>query len=182
MPGWINIANLFTLLRLALAPLVVRAILQGSHLLALVLFIIAGLTDVIDGALARGFGLVTQTGTYLDPIADKCLLSGIFLALGSSGIVPWWFVAVVFGRDLYIAIGVLGFLSLTKVRTFPPSVWGKASTFIQICTAVIWMARNILQAPVLDALASAMLWVCAVFTIWSGFDYTLRGIQLTRAH
>ena|ERR1051326_909372 len=182
MSGWINLANLFTLLRLALAPVIVWAILQGSHLLALVLFVFAGFTDVIDGALARGFGQVTQWGAYLDPIADKCLLSGIFLALGSSGIVPWWFVAVVFGRDLFILLGVLGFLSLTKVRAFPPSVWGKASTFIQICTAVVWMTRNTLHSPVLDALASGMLWVCAVFTIWSGFDYTLRGIQLTRAH
>jgi cardiolipin synthase len=182
MPVWINIANLFTLLRLALVPFVVRAILQGNHLLALVLFIAAGFTDVIDGALARGFSLVTQTGAYLDPLADKCLLSGIFLALGSSGIIPWWFVAVVFGRDLYILVGVLGFLSLTKVRKFPPSIWGKASTFVQISTAVVWLTRNILNGPVLDALSSAMLWVCAVFTVWSGLDYTRRGIQLTRAH
>src|SRR6266700_1002983 len=132
MPGWINIANLFTLLRLGLVPFVVAAILQGSHLLALGLFIAAGLTDAIDGALARGFGLATQSGAYLDPFADKCLLSGIFLALGSSGIIPWWFVTVVLGRDLYILIGVLGILALTKVRKFPPSVWGKASTFVQI--------------------------------------------------
>jgi len=182
MPGWINLANLFTLLRLGLVPFVVRAILQGDHLLALGLFIAAGLTDVIDGAVARGFSLATQSGAYLDPIADKCLLSGIFLALGSAGIVPWWFVGVVFGRDLYILIGVLAFLSLTKIRKFPPSVWGKASTFVQISTAVVWMARNILNVPVLDALSSAMLWVCAGFTIWSGLDYTLRGIQLIRAH
>jgi len=182
MPGWINLANLLTLLRIGLVPFVVRAILQGNHLAALGLFIAAGLTDVIDGAVARGFSLATQSGAYLDPIADKCLLSGIFLAMGSAGIVPWWFVGVVFGRDLYILIGVLAFLSLTKIRKFPPSVWGKASTFVQISTAVVWMARNILNVPVLDALSSAMLWVCAGFTIWSGLDYTLRGIQLIRAH
>jgi cardiolipin synthase len=182
MPGWINIANLFTLLRLGMVPFVVLAILQGHHLVALVLFIAAGLTDVIDGAVARGFGLVSQSGAYLDPIADKCLLSGIFLALGSSGKVPWWFVAVVFGRDLYILVGVMGFLALTKVRKFPPTIWGKASTFVQISTAVVWLVRNILNIPELHALSSAMLWVCVVFTIWSGLDYTRRGIQLIRAH
>src|SRR5450432_401735 len=182
MPGWANIANLFTLLRLGLVPFVVLAILQGNHLVALVLFIAAGLTDVIDGALARGFSLVTQSGAYLDPIADKCLLCGIVLALGSSGIFPWWFVAIVFGRDLYILVGVLGFLALTNVRKFPPSIWGKASTFVQISTAVVWMTRNILNVPVLVVLSSAMLWVCAVFTIWSGLVYTLRGIQSMRAH
>src|SRR5476649_1891991 len=99
MPAWVNLANLFTLLRLALVPFVIRAILEGSHRTALVLCVVAGFTDIIDGAIARGLGLASQTGAYLDPIADKCLLSGIFLALGSSGIVPWWFVAVVFGRS-----------------------------------------------------------------------------------
>jgi cardiolipin synthase len=180
MPGWLNIANLFTLLRLALVPFVIRAILNGNHLAALVLCVIAGFTDVFDGAIARGFGVASQTGAYLDPIADKCLLSGIFLALGSSGIVPWWFVAVVFGRDVYILAGVLAFIGLTKIRKFPPSIWGKACTFVQISTAVVWMTRNILNLPVLDAISSAMLWVCAVFTIWSGIHYTLRGIEMLR--
>ena len=67
----------------------------------------AALTDVIDGALARSYGLASQVGAYLDPIADKCLLSGIFLALGATGTVPWWFVAVVFGRDIYILLAVV---------------------------------------------------------------------------
>lgn len=182
MPSWVNIANLFTFLRLALVPFVVRAILQGNHLQALVLCVIAAFTDILDGAFARGFSLASQTGAYLDPIADKCLLSGVFLALGSSGIVPWWFVAVVFGRDVYILVGVVAFIALTKVRKFPPSIWGKACTFVQISTAVVWMTRNILNLPVLDALSSAMLWVCAAFTIWSGLDYTLRGIQMLRTH
>jgi len=182
MPAWVNLANSFTLLRLALVPFVIRAILQGSHLTALALSVVAGFTDIIDGAIARGLGLASQTGAYLDPIADKCLLSGIFLALGSSGIVPWWFVAVVFGRDVYILVGVLAFIGLTRIRKFPPSIWGKACTFMQISTAVVWMTRNILNLTVLDALSSAMLWVCAVFTIWSGVHYTLRGIQMLRTN
>jgi cardiolipin synthase len=182
MPAWVNIANLFTFLRLALVPFVVRAILHGNHLVALVLCVVAGLTDVLDGALARSFNLASQTGAYLDPVADKCLLSGIFLALGSSGIVPWWFVAVVFGRDVYILVGVLAFIGLTKIRKFPPSIWGKACTFVQISTAVVWMTRNIMNVPVLDALSSGMLWVCAIFTIGSGLHYTMRGIQMLRTH
>jgi cardiolipin synthase (CMP-forming) len=182
MPDWVNLANLFTLLRLALVPFVIRAILQGSHVTALVLCVVAGLTDIVDGAVARGLDLASSTGAYLDPIADKCLLSGIFLALGSSGLVPWWFVAVVFGRDVYILAGVLVFIGLTRIRKFPPSIWGKACTFVQISTAVLWMTRNILNLPVLDALCSAMLWVCAAFTIWSGVHYTMRGIQMLRTH
>ena len=164
-----------------MAPFIVRDIILGLHSRALTLFFLAAFTDVIDGAVARAQG-TTQTGAYLDPIADKVLLSGVFLALGAAEIVPWWFVGIVFGRDLLILIGVLAVMALTKVRKFPPSRWGKLSTFVQIVTAICWMTRNAWPGPVLDAISSAMLWICAAFTIWSGVHYTLRGIQTWRAH
>lgn len=181
MPRWLNLANLFTLLRLVLVPYIISAILDGRHGQALGLFFAAALTDVIDGTLARGYGLATQAGAYLDPIADKCLLSGIFIALGASGSVPWWFVAVVFGRDLYLLLAVIAVMALTNVRSFPPSRWGKISTFVQIATALAWMVKNIWPGPVWHALASAMLWVCVAFTLWSGIHYTLHGTQTLRA-
>ncbi len=162
MPRWFNLANFFTLLRLVLVPYVVLAILDAQHGKALVLFFAAALTDVIDGALARSYALESQVGAYLDPIADKCLLSGIFLALGSIGAVPWWFVALVFGRDIYILLAVVGILALTKVRKFPPSRWGKLSTFFQISAAVVWMVRNAWPGPagnVPSALPS--FWICS---------------------
>ena len=181
MPRWINLANLFTLLRLAMVPFIIRDIIHGLNFRALTLFFIAALTDVIDGALARSVSGTTQAGAYLDPIADKCLMSGVFLALGASEAVPWWFVGVVFGRDLLILIGVLAVMGFTKVRKFPPSRWGKLSTFVQIVTAICWMTRNAWPVPVLDAISSVMLWVCAAFTIASGLDYTWRGLHLIRA-
>jgi cardiolipin synthase len=182
MPRWFNLANFFTLLRLILIPYVIGAILAGRHTRALELFFLAAVTDVIDGTLARSYGMSTQAGAYLDPIADKCLLSGIFLALGAVGTVPWWFVAVVLGRDVYILLAVVAVMALTKVRKFPPSRWGKISTFVQIATAVAWMVENIWPVPVLYAIATAMLWVCVVFTIWSGIHYTLRGTETSGAH
>ena len=121
MPRWFNLANFFTLLRIILVPFIVRDILAGRHTAALVLFVAAAVTDVLDGALARGYGLETKAGAYLDPIADKCLLNGIFLALGSSGLVPWWLVGIVFGRDLYILLAVAAILGFTKLRKFPPA-------------------------------------------------------------
>jgi cardiolipin synthase len=181
MPSWFNLANLFTLLRLILVPYIVGAILDGRHSRALELFFLAAVTDGIDGVLARTYGLATQVGAYLDPIADKCLLSGIFLALGATGSVPWWFVAVVLGRDMYILLAALAVMALTKVRKFPPSRWGKISTFVQIATAVTCMVENIWPGPVLHALSSAMLWVCVGFTLWTGIHYTLRGAQTLRA-
>jgi cardiolipin synthase len=181
MPRWLNLANLFTLSRLALTPLIVRDILDGRHTRALVFFFIAAWTDVIDGWLARSSRSDSQTGAYLDPIADKCLLSGIFLAFGAASIVPWWFVAIVFGRDLYLLLAVAAMLALTKVRKFPPSRWGKLSTFVQIACAITWMTRNVYPGPVLNGLASAMLWVSAAFTLWSGLHYTVAGARVLSA-
>jgi cardiolipin synthase len=180
MPHWFTLPNLLTLSRLVLTPFIAGDILNGRPGRALTLFLLAAVTDAIDGWLARISGSGTQFGAYLDPIADKVLMSGIFLALGAAGFVPWWFVAIVFGRDLYLLLAVAAMMSLTKVRKFPPSVWGKLSTFVQIATAVTWMTRNLGQVQVLDALASAMLWVCAVFTIFSGLHYTARAVRILR--
>jgi cardiolipin synthase len=181
MPRWLTLPNLFTLARLVMTPYVVQAIVDGRHGRALALFLAASVTDVVDGWLARISGTATQAGAYLDPIADKVLLSGVFLALGAAQLVPWWFVAVVFGRDLYLLVAAAAILTLTKVRKMPPSRWGKLSTFVQIATAVTWMTRNLLPSQVLDTLAAAMLWVCAGFTIWSGLHYTGRGIRVLRS-
>jgi cardiolipin synthase len=180
MPRWVP--NFFTVLRLVLVPAVIRAILLGQHALALVLFACAAATDVLDGAAARRFHLTSQFGAYLDPIADKALLSGVFLALAISGNIPQWLVIIVFGRDLYLLLAVALLLWLTPRRKFSPSSWGKASTFVQVVTAVAWMVRNMQHVPVLDTISSAMLGPCAAFTIGSGLHYTWRGIQLARAH
>ncbi|HKE26964.1 MAG TPA: CDP-alcohol phosphatidyltransferase family protein [Bryobacteraceae bacterium] len=181
MPSWLNLANCITLLRLVLVPFVITAILGGQHLRAAELFALAAVTDVLDGAAARRLRLASQTGAYLDPIADKCLLSGVFVALAAVESVPWWFVAVVFGRDLYILMAVGLMMAFTHIRKFPPSVWGKVCTFVQICAAVVWMARNIFTAAPLGGLSTAMLWISAAATVWSGIHYTWRGIQVLRA-
>src|SRR5215469_18742552 len=153
MPRWVNLPNLFTLLRLVLVPFIILAIIQGNHIWALVLFACAAITDIMDGATARHFGLTTQTGAYLDPIADKCLLSGVFLALAVAGLVPHWFVFIVFGRDVYLLLAAGCLLWLTSIRKFPPSVWGKLSTFVQVVTAAIWMIRNWASTPVLNSIS-----------------------------
>jgi len=182
MPAWVNLPNLLTLLRLFLTPVVVYYIVAGRYTLAASLFGVAAFTDILDGAAARGLRLTTQSGAYLDPIADKCLLSGVFLALAWAHLVPWWLVVLIFGRDIYILAGVAIVMAFTPLRRFPPSVWGKVSTFVQISTAVLWMARSIFATRVLDAISFAMLWPCVGFTIWSGVDYTWKGIQAYRKY
>jgi cardiolipin synthase len=169
----LNAANLLTLLRIVLVPFVILAILEDRHSLALALFAGAALTDILDGAVARRFRLATPAGAWLDPVADKCLLSGAFLALAAAGMMPWWLVGIVFGRDFYILAGAASVMLLTSVRKFPPSIWGKVSTFVQILTVVVSMAGD-------AGAARVMLWPCAAFTVWSGIHYTWRTIQVFR--
>lgn len=173
----LNAANSLTLLRLFFAPFVAIAILYGFHYRAIALFFLAGLTDVFDGMLARKMGETTQVGAYLDPIADKILLSAIYVSLGLAHAIPWWMVAVVFGRDLLI-LGMAAFgLLFTSIRKFPPSVWGKISTFFQISAALMVMcARAGLPAPVKLA-----VWLMVAATVWSGIHYAWRGITLLRS-
>ena len=182
LPAWVNLPNLLTLLRLLLVPAVVYLIVDGRYWAGGWLFGAAAFTDILDGAAARGLGLSTQTGAYLDPIADKCLLSGAYLALAWAHLVPWWLVGIIFGRDIFILLGVCLFMLFTPIRRFPPSIWGKVSTFVQICTAVIWIANVIFKTRVLAEVSSAMLWPCVGFTVWSGLDYTWKGIVAYRKY
>jgi cardiolipin synthase len=182
MPSWANLANLLTTLRIILVPFMIEAVVEHNHVRALVLFACAAATDGLDGIAARTTGSTTRLGAYLDPVADKCLLSGVFLALAAAGLVPVWFVAVIFGRDLYILAAVAFLLWVTPLRSFPPSIWGKASTFVQVVTATLWLAADATDASLLETLAGAMLWPCAAFTVWSGVHYTWRGLGLARTH
>ena len=122
-------------------------------------------------------GETTPTGAYLDPIADKILLSAIYVALGFAHAIPWWMVAVVFGRDVLI-LGMAAYgLLFTSIRKFPPSVWGKLSTFFQISAALMVMcSRAGFPAPVTLA-----VWLMVGATVWSGVHYAWRGIALLRS-
>jgi cardiolipin synthase len=149
-------------------------ILHGRDGRAIILLFAAGFTDVIDGFLARRFQISTRVGAYFDPIADKILLSVIYVSLGLAGAMPWWMVAVVFGRDVLI-LAMAGYgLLFPSLRKFAPSVWGKISTFLQIGAALIVLgARAGIPAPVTLAL-SLML----AATIVSGLHYIWRGMQM----
>ncbi|HUA21674.1 MAG TPA: CDP-alcohol phosphatidyltransferase family protein [Bryobacteraceae bacterium] len=172
-----NLPNLFTLARLVLAPFVAFDILHGHYALALVLFFLAGVSDAIDGFLARRLDQSSRVGAYFDPLADKILLTVIYISLGIAGAVPWWMVAVVFSRDVLI-LAMAGYgLLFTSVRAFPPSIWGKISTFLQIAAALVVMgARAGIPAPVGFA-----LWLMVAGTTVSGLLYVWTGISQLRA-
>jgi cardiolipin synthase len=177
-----GVPNLLTMARLLLAPFIFAAIVNGRHTLALALFACAALTDGLDGLLARRFGQITHVGAYLDPIADKVLLSGVYLSLAVAGSVPWWFVMVIFGRDLFLLASSGIALLFTGYRQFRPSVWGKASTLVQIACALAWMAQNAVNSPAVHALAAGLIWPTAALTVWSALHYSWRGFRVVRAH
>jgi cardiolipin synthase (CMP-forming) len=172
----LNLPNLVTLARLILAPFIAFDILHNNNSRAIVLLFAAGFTDVIDGYLARRLRESTRVGAYFDPIADKILLSVIYICLGVADAIPWWMVALVFGRDILILAMAAYGLAFTTLRKFPPSVWGKISTFFQIAAALVVMgARAGIPAPVVLA-----LYLMVFGTIVSGLHYVWRGIGMFR--
>jgi cardiolipin synthase (CMP-forming) len=130
-----HIPNVLTVLRLLATPVVVWLILQRDLPHALILFFCIGMTDTIDGTLARRFGWTSRFGQVMDPLADKTLLVTVFLTMGYAGYMPGWLVGTVLARDLAILSVALWLKRKGKVTEFPPSVFGKASTFVQLLTA-----------------------------------------------
>lgn len=181
MLRFFNPANLVTLLRLGLAPVVAILIFRGQHLAALILFFCAGMTDVLDGALARRYGGGTAAGAYLDPIVDKVLLSTVYVCLALYTPLPWWLVAIIFGRDILILLAAGVAMTFTTLRKFPPSRWGKLSTFLQLFTAGAWMVRDAWPTIYFDNIARFLVWPAAAATLWSGVHYAWRGLVRTNA-
>jgi cardiolipin synthase (CMP-forming) len=182
MPGFSSAANLLTAVRLFATPFIIGAIVQRHFSLAFGLFVLAAVTDALDGSVARHFHAESRLGAWLDPVADKVLMSGIFLALALAHIVPWWYVGIVFGRDLFI-LGAAGcFLLFTGVRQFPPSRWGKLSTFVQILTAGGWFLTAWSGSTALEFVSEWLLFASAAITVWSGADYARQALGRTRNH
>lgn len=173
-----NLANILTSVRLVLAPLAVLAILAQRFRLALAIFFLAAATDGLDGLAARRLNLQTRLGAYLDPIADKLLLSASYLALGACGAVPWWLVILIFARDFLILAMAGAALLLTAHRDFPPSVWGKISTCFQILAAVAALAKGAFAVARLPL--APFFWMAAAATVWSGAGYVWRGVSIAR--
>jgi len=122
-------------LRLLATPVVVWLILRRDLDTALVLFFCIGMTDTIDGTLARRFGWTSKFGQVVDPLADKTLLVTVFLTMGYAGYMPVWLVATVLLRDVAILAAALWLKRTGRLTEFPPSAFGKVSTFVQLITA-----------------------------------------------
>jgi cardiolipin synthase len=170
--GLTQLPNLLTAARLLAAPYILYLLWTGSYGLSIVWFSFASFSDVLDGFLARRFKAGSRLGALLDPIADKVLLSGSFLTLGLKGVIPFWLMILVLGRDLMILGFAIVALARRIRRDFPPSVWGKASTAAQIAYVLFVVGHEAAITPLI--VATILGWIAAALTLWSGIDYIRR--------
>jgi len=165
--------NQLTLLRMIFLPFIVINVVKHDFKWALALFILAGMSDGLDGLLARTLHQQTMLGQYLDPIADKLLMSTMFLVLSIEGMIPWKYTVVVFSRDVSILLisGVL--FMIAGLRDFRPSIFGKANTFAQV--AAIFFVLLLLVEPVRWVWIARTIFLRAtfIFTIVSAVHYAL---------
>lgn len=165
-----DIPNMITFLRLLLVPPIVGCLLLDQYGLALVLFVVAGVSDALDGFLAKRFGWTSRLGGLLDPIADKLLLVSCYLALTWQGLIPVWLTLVVIGRDLVILAGATVYHVLIERLEAAPSVISKLNTLSQLLLVVAVLfhyGAHILPAGWLDILIYSVL----ATTLLSGADY-----------
>ena len=149
-----NVPNQLTLLRLGFLPLFLILIIYDRYGWGLAVLLIAAITDGLDGLLARRLNQRTALGAYLDPIADKMLLSSSFLVLALKGKIHWWVTVVVMARDAILLTTAVVIILVAGYRRFPPSIFGKVTTFVQILLVFVVVTQAALPAAGLDPVQS----------------------------
>jgi cardiolipin synthase len=168
-----NIPNILTILRILLVPVFIVFVIDDNLLTALVIFIVAGITDGLDGFIARVFNQKTVIGTYLDPIADKMLLISAYLSLTIKGILPGWLSVIVVSRDIIILSGIAVISLMGKGIDVQPSILSKITTVFQIATIIIALF-SLKQYPIFWI---SLIILTTLFTIFSGLQYMYRGVK-----
>jgi cardiolipin synthase len=180
---FLNVPNLITLVRILLTPLFVFSLINGRRMTAFAVLVAAGITDLMDGFAARQLKQRTRVGLWLDPAADKLMVTAAFVALTVPALaapltLPVWLTAIVIGRDVVIAIGA-GIITLVRgPRIFPPSLAGKFCTVFQVLT--VWVTTFELAWGGAAAWLPALYLLTAALTCLSGALYAWRGIRMLR--
>lgn len=177
----LTLPNLLSLLRMGLVPAFIIAVLDGQSSRALWLFVVAGVTDALDGAIARWFNQQSLLGTYLDPIADKLLLTSAYVVLAFPNLnpgqaIPIWVTVLVLARDVLIVIVALVLYLAVGIKRFPPSWVGKLSTVFQVVAVGLVLLSGVFR----DAEPAALVCLYAVggLTLASGLHYVIRANRL----
>ncbi len=169
----LSVPNQLTFLRLAFLPFLIISIRYERYDWALGILVAAALTDALDGLLARRLRQKTAVGAYLDPIADKLLLSSSFLILAFEGKIRWWLAILVLGRDALMLIAAAVILLAVGYVAFPPSLWGKLATASQILMVFLVIVLAVFENPLLRLARNASTGFVAAFTVFSGLHYSI---------
>ena len=170
-----GLANWLTTLRIFLIPFFVTLLVYRHPRAALLVFCLASLTDLLDGYIARSRGRQTRLGAFLDPVADKLLLTSAFVTLTYLKVIPFWIAVVVVSRDLVLSVGVLVIHVAGGTVQPAPSWLGKLSTVFQMATVLAAMISFYFGA--FQSLPKLLAWVTAVFTVTSGLQYIMQGLK-----
>jgi len=165
--------NQITLLRLVFIPFVIMSVFDGDWTWALGLLLAAAVSDALDGLLARTLHQQTLLGQYLDPIADKLLLSSLFLVLSFVKKIPWKYTVLVFSRDLCIVATAVVLYATVGFRDFRPSIFGKLNTACQIATVFFVVLSQVVETRWLPVLVRLLLYATFTFATVSGIHYVL---------
>jgi cardiolipin synthase len=168
-----TVPNQLTFLRLGFLPLFIILVFYRRYGWALGILIFSGLTDTFDGLLARSLNQKTSLGAYLDPIADKLLLSSSFVVLAFNGQIRWWLTILVLGRDILILTTAAVILLTAGYRTFPPTFYGKLTTTLQIFLVFTVLAAAVFHWPLFILARRILVYLVAGFTVFSGFHYSV---------
>lgn len=166
----VNIPNIITVGRTLLVPLVFWLVISGHDIAAFALFVTAGVSDALDGYLARRLDMRTELGAHLDPLADKLLIVSIFIALGMRGDIPSWLVITVVARDILILIGIMLASMLGKPVAIAPLQISKMTTVAQITLAALVLANAAFSLG-LASILIFVVWAAAALTVASLIAY-----------
>ncbi len=167
-----NLPNLITLGRLSTAPVLVWLIISGHLTPAFFVFVVAGISDAVDGYIAKRFNSESEFGRFLDPLADKVLLVCVFLSLGNAGLLPGWLVILIVFRDVLIVGGAVLYQTVTHSLSIRPLILSKVNTAIQIILAGTVLGTHLI--PAIDpVIIQSLIYATATTTFLSGSQYVI---------
>lgn len=178
----ISIPNILTLLRILLTPLFIILILKHVYAQALLVFALAGISDALDGFIARCFDQRTLLGAYLDPLADKLLLVSSFVCLGVMKVLPAWLAVIVITRDIIIVLGIAILTITEKAYDVQPSMVSKCTTAVQLITIMVILVHQSFGLNQsfgwLNLVLTPLYWLVAGLTIFTGLHYIYLGMGI----
>ena len=169
-----TVPNQITLLRLGFLPVFIILIFYSQYKWALLVLVLAGLSDGVDGVLARRLNQRSSVGAYLDPIADKLLLSSSFIVLAFKNKVAWWLTIMVLSRDILILVVAVVILLISGYRPFPPSIYGKLTTTLQILFVFVVILEAAYPSVYLEPVLRALVYCVTAASVFSALHYSFK--------